>query len=513
MVNHTLVINLSLSSIKILIFDEKGKKNYEDWLPVRTFIDGASVEQDPNEWWELLTQLLRKVFQDKRFNASIKTITVTSSAMCLVFLDKKGDLLTRSYMVSDKRASLESEILREKFSPLFTEHHSWKADPSFMIPKIFWTKRHEKKIVADTAYYLSSNDFLLYKLTGKILTDSLNAEKFYYNTSAKSYSKEILSYVGISENSLPKVVDPGTVAGSLKKEIASLLGIQNDITVTIGTYDAICAFIGSSTYLEGELNNVCGTCSSYRIFVKNPQLPETSKLLVQEFPGETYIVGGSNNLEGGVLEWAKECFYSDNMRDNTFLYDLMQAEAQESEIGANGLLFIPYLIGERLPFSDAYVRGMFFGIERYHTRKDIIRSVMEANGFQSRLMIEEFEKSGIPIASVNISGGGAKLEYVSKLRADILGMPVNVLAEVETTALGAFILSQKAHGKIKTIKEAKEYVHFTKQYLPNMHNHNSYSSLFILFKELYTTNASFFKKRREVFNNIMHYQKKILENL
>lgn len=511
----TLVVNLSLRSIRTLIFNEKGEKVYEDWLPVRTYINGSIVEQDPNEWWSLLVELLKKIFSNKDFAPNIRFMTVTSSALCLVLLDKKGNVLGRSIMVSDKRAEKESRLLKEKFSEVFKQNSAFKTDPSYMMPKILWLKNNDKKIFGETAKFLSSNDFLIYKLGNIFLTDELNAEKFYFDIDKKSYVKEILEYTGISKTNLPAVVDQGTLAGELNPELKNRLGIKHPVKLVISTYDAICALIGSSTYQEGELNNVCGTCSSYRIFsTKLPQLKENNLVVQRLLTEKMYIIGGSNNLEGGVLEWAKECFYGDSyLKDDNFLYDLLQKEAQESNLGAGGILFLPYLLGERMPFFDPDVRGAFFGIERFHTRKDIVRSVFEAVAFQARLMVEEFEKKGILISSINMSGGVAKIPFAAQLRADVLGLPVHVLSEVETTAFGAFILTLKARKKIKSIKEAEKLVKIGTKYLPNMHNHNCYSSLFLLYKQLYTQSKEMFRQKREITEKILNYRKNVLENL
>lgn len=510
----TLVINLSLSTVKAIVINDGGKKVFHDWLPVRTSINGSSVEQDPKEWWSLTMELLQKIFGNKELSSDIDYITVTSSALCLVALDNNGTVLDKAYMVSDKRAESEAIELKNKFPEIFKENPAFKADASFMLPKVLWIRRNKKEIFKKTAKYLSSNDYLVYKLTGKYITDSLNAEKFYFDTKKNLYPKKILNFVGISSFQLPKVVLPGTLISELSDGIKKKLAIKHSVKLSIGTYDAICAFIGSSTFEDGELNNVCGTCSSYRMYINKSEFNKNN-LLQQYLPGEDMsIVGGSNNLEGGVLEWAKGCFYGDSfMKDDNFLYDLIQKEAKESELGANGVIFLPYLIGERLPFSDPDVRGMFFGIERFHKRPDMIRSVFEAMAFQARLMLEEFEKSGMEVSVVNMSGGGAKMEFAAQVRSDMLGLPVNVLSEVETTAKGAFIFTLKARRIIKSIRDGKKFVKIEKRFIPKMHNHNCYSSLFILYKQLYTTNSEVFRKRRELLDKMTHYRKNVLENL
>lgn len=511
---YTLIINLSLRSMRTVIFDDKGTKIFEDWLPIRTYINGMTVEQDPEEWWNLLLLLLKKVFSMKDEGAHIRYISVTSSAMCLVCLDKENTVLRKAIMVSDKRANKESKEIKNTFSEYFSQSLPFKAEPSFMIPKILWLKRNEKNIFKKTAKYLSAGDFLLYRLTGEYSTDILNAEKFYYLRDKKEYPKDILSFIGVVPKQLPEVVIPGTKIGKISLSLRKYLGIKSDIEVFITTYDAICAFIGGNTYTEKELHNVCGTCSSYRIFVKEEILTQTN-LLKQFLPGENlHIIGASNNLEGGVLEWAKECFYGDNfLKDDDFLYTLMQTEAQESELGANGIIFLPYLLGERVPFTDNNVRGTFMGIERFHTRKDIIRSIFEGVAFQAKYMLEEFEKNKLAISSITMSGGVSKMPFAAQLRADVLGLPIHVTSEVETTALGTFIMTLIARKKIKKLQDAGHFVTIKQRYLPNMHNHNCYASLFILYKKLYNDNKEMFERRKQILSEITHYRKKVLEVL
>lgn len=507
----TLVINLSLRSAKIIALDASGKKCYEDWMPVRTYLNGQTIEQDPNEWWQLVLELLEKISK-KPFFSEIEFVTVTSSALCLVLLDKKGNVIDKAIMVSDKRAILESQLLKEKFTEFFTRSMQFKPDPSYMMPKILWLKYNNLRKFKKIAYFLSSNDFLLYKLTGKIVTDTLNAEKFYYFNN--SFPKALLKFIGIKEKNLPKVVSPGTIIGDINVKLKKKFLMRSGTKVIVSTYDAICALIGGSKYEEGELDNVCGTCSSYRLFSKTNHLVHEN-LIVQKLPGERFfIIGGSNNLEAGIIEWAKECFYGDNyLKDDTFLYSLIEKEARESELGANGIVFLPYLLGERMPFVDPDVRGTFFGLERFHSRKDIMRSIFEAVCFQAKLVLDEFEKNGFAISSIVMSGGLAKISFTAQLRADILGLPIYVLKEKETTALGAFILTLKARKKVRTIEDAKGLIVVEKRYLPNMHNHNCYASLFMLYKELYIENKFLYQKRKETLEKISNYRKRVLENL
>jgi xylulokinase len=509
----TCVVNLSLRSIRLILFESSGKKIYEDWLPVRTYIDGLTIEQDPEEWWRLLVELFQTLAKKREINGEIISVTVTSSALCLVGVDSVGNVVGRAVMVADTRSTKEADTIKGIMQTT-GELVYHKVDASYLLPKVLWIKKHKKTAFLKVMKFLSANDFLIAKLSGIYVTDTFNAEKFYFDRNTLSYPRKLLRQIGISKTLLPAVVEPGFKVGKVRRKIIAELSILDKAEVYVSTYDAICALIGSCTHQEGELNNVCGTCSSYRVLTEDRTL-SAPRLLEQEYlPERLRIIGGSNNLEGGVLEWAKECYYADVYpKDDAGLYALMEDEARGSNLGAGGILFIPYLIGERLPMPDAYVRGMFFGMERFHTRKDIIRSVFEATAFQAKMMVDEFEKSGIEISKINMSGGVAKLALAAQIRADVLGIPIHVLEEVETTALGAFIFVQKGSGKIASIRDGKTVVKIRKKFLPNMHNHNCYASLYMLYKELYAINSPLFRKRHDILQKVTHYQKKVLENL
>lgn len=511
----TLVVNLSLRSVRIILITDNGQKLYEDWRPVRTSIHASSVEQNPTEWWELLLELFSTLALRTDLTSHIRYISVTSSALCLVAVGRSGNPLGHSIMVADTRATKEAEEMAERFAPYFQAARGVKADASFMMPKILWIARNEPERFKKTYKFLSANDYLIARLTGTYVTDYLTAQKCYYDPVTHTYHQEINTYCGVKTTQFPTVQDPGTLVGPLVPRVAKTLGVGHTIAVALSTYDAICALIGGTRYEEGELTTVCGTCSSYRMFTSSSIHSFSDNFLVQVMPSEErVIIGGSNNLEGGVIEWAKECFYGDSyQKDDDFLYSLMQSEAAESPPGARGIVFLPYLLGERIPFSDPYVRGMFFGIERFHKRPDIMRSVFEAVGYEAHMMVDEFEKNDISVLHMTMSGGVSQMETAVQIRADVLGIPIHVLSEVETTAFGAFICTLKARGLINHLSDGSAFITVKKTVIPNMHNHNAYSSLYLLFKQLYTANKSLFKRHAQVTAHIAKYRTNILEYL
>lgn len=508
---YFLVINLGLRSIRVIIFDQGGRVLDKNWYPVRTKIAGNNVEQNPEEWWKLTEILLDEVIsKNVDYKKYLHAITVTSSACCLTVFSRTGKARLPSMMVSDKRAQQEADILvsDRRFSSLF-KNNNFLPTASYMFPKICWIKKHYPKIFADKPFFANANDYLIYQLTGSLVTDRLNAEKFYYDGEI-GYPDALLKHINLNSNQLPRVVEPGTVVGVLKKKLQKKLGLARDVKVIVSTYDAICAFVGSGTLSDGEVANVCGTVSSVRVMSKKPA-PYAQTILSQRFDN-FYIVGGSNNIDGGLLEWSKTIFYGDGYPDQ-YIYKIMEEEATTSPVGSRGIIFCPYLLGERMPFFDTECRGLFFGLERYHRRNDIVRSIYEASGFMIYNILQSIESHNVHTNIIKMSGGLSQNNIACKIRADITGKKVDVLSEIETTSQGALFIMLFALGYYSSYQDLARLVKIKKTYIPHKKNHIIYKKIFMFFKKVYNTNKNLMAERNQMLHKIMKQETYSLNNL
>ncbi len=509
---YFLVLNLGLKSIRSIIFDTKGNKIATTSIPISTYLKGDEVEQHPGEWWEKAKQVIKETIQDKDIRRNIRYITVTSSSSCLVSVDKNRRELCRAIMVSDKRAIKQSEKIKElnAFQEIY-EKTGIFSEPCLMIPKILWIKENDEVLFHSVYKYLSPNDYLVGKLTGKYITDYFNAEKYHYDSLEKKYPEKMLVELGIPMDTLPDVAAPGTNIGALKTEILNEFDFPENMNLILSTYDAICAFIGSGPSDEGDACDVSGTVTSLRVFSKKNINRRLDKIFVQAFSDRGFsIVGGSNNLGGGLIEWAKQCFYV----NENYPYKVMESDAQQSNIGANGLIFLPYLMGERTPLWDYNARGVFFGLERFHTRKDIIRAVFESVGFGMRSILEVIEETGITVKNIRSSGGLSRIDYISRLKADITGKELLVIDEFESTSLGAFMLTGLGSGLFQNLREASGKVVKIREILkPNLDNFHKYSDIYKLFKKTYTALAHLFVERKKLVDKIYLKREEKIENL
>ena len=303
---YFLVINLGLRSLRVIVFSSKAEKLWHKWYPVESTISSDHVEQNPNEWWNLAEKLLAEAVDAiPELKKDESYISVTCSSCCLVPLGPKDEILHNSIMVSDKRALTEAEELKDRYASHFAEKYEFLPMASYMMPKILWMKNKQPSIHKDMVKYLSPNDFLIYKLIGKFVTDELNAHKYYYSLNYEDLYRKILEDYILDHELFPEVNHPGKILGELSKEVLKRTGLSKKTKVVLTTYDALCAFWGAGVTNEGDSCNVVGTVSSYRA-VSDKKIKFDSNLLSQEFSiFDKHIIGCSNNLDNMATSFSK----------------------------------------------------------------------------------------------------------------------------------------------------------------------------------------------------------------
>lgn len=501
---------MGMKSIRSIIFDEDGKKISSASRTLKSAVNDIRVEQFPDEWWKKAIEVMSESIQDSKIK-KIDYITVTTSASCLVCMDSDGNPLGNAIMVSDKRSTVEvDEIENSVFYGAVAEETGLDISVSLMLPKILWVKNHEQDVYQNAQYFLTPNDYLIYHLSGVVATDELNALKYHYSFTSASYPSKLLKEIGIPEQKLPPVMKTGELAGVVLPEVAKVIGCGIDTKVILTSYDAICSFIGSGVSSEGEASDVSGTVTVFRMLSKKAQLLPSSRVYTTPFhQGDFNIIGGSNNLGGGLIEWVKQCYYA----KEEYPYEVMEKEAAESDIGARGIIFLPYLLGERAPIWNDNARGTFFGLERMHTRKDMTRAVFEAAAFIDRTMMEAIGETSADVTTVRLSGGLARVNLISQIKADVTGKEVIVLSEFETTASGAAMMVLNGQEGMSFMELSE---HFSKSRMtihPDMNNHEKYNVVYKLFMETYQQLVPMFDRRIELLEAVRSSRETQIENL
>jgi len=494
-----IVLNLGLKSIRAIAFDNSGRKLAFSARPVGTLLRGERIEQDPEEWWSKAQDVLREVAEETSPDHAF--LTITASSACLVAISESGKSLRRAVMVSDRRASAQAERLAglTEFAAVCACNPSLSPDPYYLLPKAMWIAEEEPEVMRETRWLLTPADYLGYMLTGECGTDPLNAEKFYFDAVSNSYPYELVSAAGIDERCLPAVLPMGERLGCLREPAARSVGLRKSLPVVISTYDAICAFWGSGVSEPGDVADVSGTVTSIRMLSDRPMSQGETRVFSQSMPGtEHFVVGGSNNLGGGLVEWLKQSFYPQTANP----YDAILSDAAESGTGARGVIFLPYLLGERCPLWDAHARGVFFGLERHHERCDFARAVCESAAFSVENILQVLRGHGARPNRLRVSGGLARLGLINEIKADVTGLPTEVVAEFETTAIGAMMIAGTGCGWFDSLSQATQVVRIREIIVPDRTRHEAYGEWFGLYQRLYGALRESFVERTAIAQKV-----------
>lgn len=288
--------------------------------------------------------VMQKAFKEAKL-CRVDYITVTATAYCSICVDKGGNPLSGVLMISDKRAK-EDEIIRvmPEFQTVYQQTR-FDISASLMLPKILWAKRNRIEVFEKTAYYIMPNDYLLFKLCRRCVTDYLNAVKYHYNLKGKIYPVKLLEKLGISISSLPEVVDIGSSVGGVRINLAENLGLNTDTGIVVTSYDAISSFIGSGVSEEGEVSEVSGTVTVFRTLSRKKAIKDSSKIYSVPFYKEyASIIGGSNIKRKSI-------------------FMKLRRKKQENLILARKVWYFFHIFWGRERFRDDNARGVFFGLE------------------------------------------------------------------------------------------------------------------------------------------------------
>lgn len=300
-----LVLNLGLKSIRAIVFDDSGRRISIAARKVNSRLIGDWVEQDAADWRRLMHEVVREAIDLPKLKGAIEYITVSCSASCLVSVDANLQPTYRVIMVSDRRANAEGQRISK--DPEFQElakRLGYSSSQYSQMARMLWIKENEPEAYGRTSKFLAPNDFLIALLSGgETVTDILNAEKAYWDAESYCYPDSLYSRFGLNSKMLPRCVEIGTEIGLVCADLAADLGLESRPRIIVGTYDAICSVFGTGAALPGQVCDVSGTVTSVRMYSDKPFVDVKGRVMSQYFPPSNgYLIGGSNNLGGGLIE-------------------------------------------------------------------------------------------------------------------------------------------------------------------------------------------------------------------
>ena len=500
---YVLGIDLGTSGTKTVLFDQEGRGVCSATVeyPMAQPQNGWA-EQDPQDWWQAAVSTIRTVLEKSGVDKKdVVSLGISGQMHGLVMLDKDGNVLRPSIIWCDQRTQQECDEIHEKVGK--EKLISITANPAltgFTLSKIMWVRKHEPEIYAKCRHILLPKDYVRYMLTGDYATEVSDASGMQVlDVPNRCWSKELLGILDIDEALLAKVYESPEVTGHISGAAAALTGLSVDTLVVGGAGDNAAAAVGTGVVEDGKAFTTIGT--SGVVFAHTSKLAIDPLGRVHTFccavPGAWHVMGVTQ-AAGLSLKWYRDTFCQAEKESAAMMgldpYDLMNQQAAKSPIGANKLIYAPYLMGERTPHLDADCRGVFLGLSAMHTRRDLLRAVMEGVTYALKDCLSVLEGMGATPETMLACGGGGKSPLWRQMLADVFGLPVATTVNTEGPALGVAILAGVGAGLYPSVEEAcRAMIHVNAPQNPIPENQPKYAAVYEVYKQLYPANKELFK--------------------
>jgi xylulokinase len=470
------------------------------------YVQTSWAEQNPEDWWRAICASTQKLLgQAGVAKDALACITFSGQMMGCVPLDQQGRPLRNAIIWADQRAVAQERWLSERISPeelyRITGH---RLSASYTICKILWLRDHQPDIYRATHKFVQAKDAIVTRLTGEFVTDHSDASSTnLYALEQGDWSKRILEAAQLESAQLPALRRSIDVVGEVRAEVAAEVGVAPGTPVVIGAGDGLCAAAGAGVVDEGDAYNYVGSSSWIALATRQPIYDPQQKIFcfAHLVPG-MFSPCGTMQAAGASYQWARDQLGAPELQAAARLgvnpYDLLNLSAEKSPAGAHGLLFLPYLLGERSPRWNPRARGGFIGLTIRHSRADMVRAVLEGVTMNLRVILEAFTAQDAKIEAMRLIGGGARGRFWNQIMADVYGLPVYRLAILEeATSMGAALAGGVGVGLYQDFSMAKEMNRVVEVIEPDATAQATYQKLYPVFEAAYHALTPIYDKLAE----------------
>ena len=485
-------IDIGTSACKAAAFDSHGAvlaqavREYNVYYPAPGY-----VEQDPMEWWKSVADAIQEILHSGKVNPrDIAGIGVDGQSWSAIPVDRSGNVLHNTPIWMDTRSKDICNEITAKigFERIFNVSGN-ALEPAYTTPKILWFKKNKPEVFKNTYKFLQSNSFIAYKLTGVMTQDVSQGYGLHlFNMKTGKYDESLADAFKIPLEMLPEIHACHKVIGAVAPEAAEFTGLAAGTPVVAGGLDAACGTLGAGVSEPGQAQEQGGQAGGMSLCMDHAASHPKLILSFHAVPDLWLLQGGT--VGGGSLKWFREQLGAFEIGQEKLTgkgaFQIMDEEASEIPPGSEGLIFLPYMAGERSPLWDVHAKGVFFGLGYNKTRAHMIRAIMEGCAFALYHNIRTAEEAGVTAGVLNAMGGAANSSLWTQMKSDVTGKKFNVPASDTATTLGAAILAGVGTGVFHSFKEAvASTVSVKRVYEPDMGAHQKYMKYYPIYLEIY----------------------------
>jgi len=494
-------IDLGTSSLKTIIIDEKGNnmalasRSYQYDAPISGY-----AEQNVDVWWQAAIETIKEVLAKSGIKGDeIKGVGFSGQMHGAVLLDEKNEVIRPVILHCDVRTGRQVENVKKLLGNRVRELMMNPVYTGFLLVSLLWVRDNEPENYKRIRKVCLPKDYIKYKLSGEITSDYSDASAtLAFDIKNNKWSKEILDLVDVSYDIFPECYDTYSVVGHISKESAKLTGLSTKAAVVAGGGDQVMQGIGNGVTEIGQVTANIGSsgqiCFQSDLPFVNPNLSTNTFC---GYKKGRWIVQGAIMHAGLSLEWFNSLFETKD-------YQMSNKLAEEAVVGSDGLIFLPYLNGERTPHANPNLSAMLIGLNSKTRRSQMTRAVMEGVSFALYECMEVCENLGLSIGTVVASGGGARSPLWLQIQSDVYGLPLKVADNKEQACLGAAITAGVGAGIYKSTEDGcANVVRYKKEVIePNVENHKKYMEYYALFKDAYLANEELLQKLTAMGRNL-----------
>lgn len=457
------------------------------------------AEQDPDVILQAVVKAIRTAIDQSAIAPSeIAAVGLSAATHSLIALDRSSNCLTRTIIWADNRSLAQAEALKQNpASHALYRRTGAPIHPVSPVTKLIWMREKDSETFQKAARFISLKEYLLHRFFGVFVVDhSIASGGGLFNLNSLQWDSEALEIAGIQASQLSELVPTTQILRGLKPEYAEAMHLDRSTPFVVGACDGVLANLGVGAIELGQVAVTIGTSSAVRTVISQPRTDEKARTFCYALTEKHWVVGGSSNNGGILLQWLRDNFclpeVQQAQQQKVDAYEVMLAAAAQVAPGAEGLICLPYLSGERAPHWNAQARGVFFGLGLHHTRSHLIRSTLEGILFAIYSINAALEDLSGTTQAFRASGGFARSPIWLQLMADLCGCEVQVPAVTEGSGFGAAVLAMLAVGAIDRLEDVQKFVQIQASYQPDRSKSEVYQQIYPLFDRLYRDNLETF---------------------
>lgn len=446
---YVIGLDIGTTGTKALIVNDDGEvygRGYKGYGVITG--EGGVIEQNPKDWWNATVHAVSIACKDID-KTKIKAISLSTQGASSVLVDEHCTPMGNALTWMDKRAYLEAEELLSEFGEdYFYQRTGWDMNASLDACKLLWLKKHRPEVVKRAHKFLSTIDYLNYHLVESYVIDPTNAAiRQLADINDSQWMDEVLTYIGVSADLLPAIIETGKSIGRLTENAAAELGLTMDVEVYNGAHDQYCSALGSGSINNGDVMLGTGTAWVVMGIVDKPLFTDSKISPAKHMVPDLWGALASVSCGGISLDWFRSIV-------GQLEYDEINSYAESNDTKERHLIFYPYFNGAGIPVLNDNIRGTFTGLELRHNSKDMAIAVMEGVAFHTAMVLDEFIKNGVEINMLRVMGGAVKSRFWMNILKSLLDYKVVTVTQTDAAAMGAAMIASVGCGISETYKGA-----------------------------------------------------------